>query len=95
MPGKNHKILSPDEVREITIRKPKLTQKEQVFLYMCEHGSITPMQAVTELGCMRLAARIADLERLGFAITHNQIEVRNRFGRKVRVASYQLQEEQS
>ena len=32
--------LSPDEVREITIRKPKLTQKEQVFLYMCEHGSI-------------------------------------------------------
>ena len=93
MSGQDNKVLSPDEVREITVKKPKLSQKEEIFTYMCEHGHITPLEAVRDLGCLRLAARIADLEKLGFSIRHDTTEVRNRFGRICRVTSYSLVEE--
>ncbi len=59
---------------------------------MCENGFITPLQAANDIGCMRLAARIAELEALGFSIRHEPIEVRNRFWRKCRVTAYSLEE---
>ena len=38
-----------------------MTQCEKVLEYMKEFGSITPIEAMQDIGCMRLAARIADL----------------------------------
>ena len=47
----------------------KKTQKQMIAEYMREHGSITPLDAEKPPICSRrLAARIADLKAMGFAI---------------------------
>lgn len=43
-------------------------QTEKILKYMQEHGSITPLEALEEAGCMRLAARISDLRHDGYNI---------------------------
>lgn len=43
-------------------------QTQQVLEYMKTHGSIDPMRAVNDLGCFRLAARIADLKAQGVPV---------------------------
>ena len=45
-----------------------MTQKEMVLTYIEQNGSIDPLRAFTDLGIMRLAARIADLKRSGHRI---------------------------
>lgn len=42
-----------------------MTQKERVLDYIDRFGSITQKEAFEDLGCMRLAARIADIEADG------------------------------
>jgi len=54
----------------------KTTQCKLILEYMQNHGSITPLDALREFGCMRLSARILDLRKLGWNIrtiktTHN------------------------
>jgi hypothetical protein len=39
-----------------------------VLTYLQRHGSITPMQALNELGCYRLGARIWELRDAGYPI---------------------------
>lgn len=45
-----------------------MSQNEMVLLYMEKNGSIDPLRAFTDLGIMRLAARISDLKRSGHNI---------------------------
>jgi hypothetical protein len=52
-------------------------------------GSITPVEALKEYGCFRLAARIADLREV-HNIETSTIERVNQFGKKVRFAEYRL-----
>lgn len=67
-----------------------MTQSEMILRYMHENGSITPWEAMRELGCMRLGARIWDLKKAGTTIiTENQTE-RNRYGKLVTFARYRL-----
>ena len=42
-----------------------MSQCEQILRYLEDVGSITPMEAIEQFGCLRLAARIADLKKLG------------------------------
>ena len=46
----------------------KKSQSEQILEYMKEHGSITALEATIRLNCLRLAARISDLKKEGYAI---------------------------
>ena len=46
----------------------KSSQCDKVLAYMKKYGSITPLQAQQDIGCMRLAARISDLRERGYAI---------------------------
>lgn len=46
----------------------KTTQCKQILAYMRKYGSITPLEALMEFGCMRLSARIHDLRKLGWNI---------------------------
>lgn len=46
----------------------KSSQCDKVLAYMKKYGSITPLQAQQDIGCMRLAARIGDLRERGYAI---------------------------
>ena len=67
-----------------------MTQTQKIKDYMEQYGSITPLDALREFGCMRLAARINDLERQGVAISHETEHSVNRAGEKVRYARYRL-----
>lgn len=67
-----------------------MTQCEMIMDYMRTHGSITQGEAMRELGCSRLAARIADLEERGNSILHETITVKNRFGKKVTIKKYSI-----
>ena len=57
---------------------------------MKTYGSITPLDALREFGCMRLAARIFDLAHQGHQIETNVETSVNRNGEKVSYARYKL-----
>lgn len=69
------------------------SQNQRILEYMNEFGSITHLEAVRDLGVLRLASRVSDLRRLGYLIVSDWVEVRNRWGEKTRVKSYRLEQE--
>ena len=69
------------------------TQKERVLQYMQDFGSVNPLQAMKDLGVMRLAARISDLKEEGHKITRKTVTAKNRYGNSVSFAEYSLMEE--
>jgi hypothetical protein len=68
--------------------KPK--QAQRVLDYMEKYGSITPLQAINELGILRLAAVISVLKKRGLCIESEFVSVRNRYGETCRVKQYSL-----
>ena len=71
----------------------KSTQCDKVLEYMREFGSITQLQALQDIGCMRLASRISDLRYQGYAIGRRMKTSKNRYGKDVSFAEYYLIEE--
>ena len=71
----------------------KDTQCTKVLDYMRQFGSITQLQALQDIGCMRLASRISDLRRQGVAIGRRIKTSKNRYGDSVSFAEYYLIEE--
>lgn len=67
-----------------------MTQCDKVLRHLRDFGSITPMEALKEFGCMRLGARIHDLKRAGHDITRTLEAGRNRYGEETRYARYTL-----
>ena len=68
-----------------------MTQNEKILKYMRTHkNGITPLQAMDKFGCMRLSGRIHDLREMGYVISSELVEVRNRYGEKCRVSRYRL-----
>jgi hypothetical protein len=68
----------------------KPTQNQRILDYIAEFGSITQLEALQDLGVMRLASRISDLKRQGYNITSSIDVVKNRYGEKCRVKRYRL-----
>ena len=68
------------------------TQCDRILQYMHDFGSINPVQAMSDLGVMRLAARISDLKDEGHAITRKMVTKKNRYGESVSFAEYRLEE---
>ena len=66
----------------------KETQTQMILSYIRQFGSITPLEAVRDLGVLRLAARISDLRKAGYDIISEQQAVKNRFGETCYVAKY-------
>ena len=67
-----------------------MTQCERLLEYLNTHDSITQMEAMNELGIMRLASRVSDLKRQGYPIESKMIVVKNRWDETCCVASYRL-----
>ena len=68
-----------------------MTQNEKILKFMMTHkNGITPLQAMDHFGCMRLSGRIHDLREMGYTISSELVEVKNRYGEKCRVARYRL-----
>ena len=76
-------------------REQRLTQSMKILKYMMDFGSITPIEALKDLGVMRLGARIYDLEKQGFEILHERESGRNRYGEKTSYARYSLAKKES
>lgn len=73
-------------------KEQRLTQRMKIVKYMNDFGSITPVQAMKDLGVMRLAARISDLEAEGWQIEHERETGENRYGEKTTYARYRLKQ---
>lgn len=71
----------------------KDTQCDKVLQYMSQFGSITQLEALADIGCMRLASRISDLRNRGYAIGRRMKTGKNRYGDSVSFAEYYLIEE--
>ncbi len=69
----------------------KTTQAERVLSYMEQFGSITQMDALNDLGVMRLASRISDLKKMGYPITSDVEAVKNRYQETCYIKRYSLQ----
>ena len=69
------------------------TQRAMIYQYLKDCGSITPLDALREFGCMRLGARICELRSIGLRIETEREHAVNRYGRKVSFARYRLAEE--
>lgn len=67
-------------------------QCQLVLMHMKKYGSITHLEAEAEYGIARLASRINDLRRQGYAITSELISGRNRRGEPSHFARYRLEE---
>lgn len=67
------------------------TQNKRILDYIAKFGSITQLEALRDLGVMRLASRISDLRRQGYSIISEVVAVENRFGEKCRIKKYSLE----
>lgn len=65
---------------------------DRLIQYFAEHGSITPVDALNDLGIMRLAPRIHVLKKLGYKITSKLESGVNRYGDSVRFARYEAED---
>lgn len=72
-----------------------MTQVDRILDYMKRFGSITPVQAMADLGVMRLAARISDIENLGYRVNRQMESGKNRYGEKTHYMRYSLGKDES
>ena len=72
-------------------RRP--TQCDRVKKYMNDFGSITQLDAMRDLGVMRLASRISEMRMRGVAIGSKMETGKNRYGEPIKYKRYFLMEE--
>lgn len=70
----------------------KPTQNQRILEYIEQFGSITQMEALNEIGCMRLASRISNLRSMGYNIVSETIPVKNRYGETCHIKRYKFGE---
>lgn len=70
----------------------KPTQAQRVLDYMARFGTITQLEALRDLGVMRLASRVSELRKNGHDITGEMITVENRFGEKCQIKQYSIKQ---
>lgn len=69
----------------------KATQAQRILDYIDQFGSITQLDALKDLGVMRLASRISDLKRMGYPIISKTEAVKNRFDESCYIKRYYIQ----
>jgi hypothetical protein len=70
----------------------KPTQNQRILDYINEFGSITQIDALRDIGCMRLASRISDLRSRGYDIVSELVPVKNRYGETCHIKRYKFGE---
>lgn len=64
------------------------TQCNRIDEYIREFGSITQLEALRDLGVMRLASRISEMRKNGIEVKDKWKDVKNRYGEKCQVKEY-------
>ena len=68
-----------------------MTQKEMVLQYIKDFGSITPMEAFSDLGITKLATRVSEMKSEdGIEFKTEMVHGINRYGKPTRYARYSL-----
>ena len=67
------------------------TQAQRIVDYLERHGKITQIDALADLGIMRLASRISELNEQGYKITGKMAKVANRYGEICKVKVYHME----
>lgn len=71
-----------------------MTQREMILQYIEDFGSITPMQAFSDLGVTKLATRISEMRKDGMdCFKIETIRSKNRYGKTVHFARYSFKDE--
>lgn len=68
------------------------TQVERILEYMLNVGPITAIIALNEIGCMRLPARIKEINDEGWNVKSRWVTHTNQNGEKKRYKEYWLEE---
>ena len=63
-------------------------QEKRIVKYLTDFGSITALEAMRDLGVMRLASRICDLRKKGVQIQKRTESTVNRYGERCIVVRY-------
>lgn len=71
----------------------KISQCDRILRHLRDYGSITAIEAFSEYGILRLAARINDLKQRGHNITSETMHGKNRYKEPVHYSVYRLIEE--
>ena len=71
----------------------EMKQTDRIIQYMRDFGGITALEAMRDLGVMRLASRINDLKNAGVAVKKTTVHAKNRYGENTAFARYRLGEE--
>lgn len=81
----NHKSDHPTD--DIITSNSSPTQVERVVKYMQKHGSITQLEALTEISVMRLASRIAEIKK--FRTVYDRfVKTKNKYGEPIHYKEY-------
>lgn len=70
-----------------------MTQHQAILKYMDDYGSITPMQAFSDLGITKLATRISEMKKMGYKFKTSIVRTSNRYGKPVNYCKYRRDEE--
>lgn len=71
------------------------TQSARILKYLRDFGSITQLEALKDLGVMRLASRVSELRKNGINIESDFVTVTNRYEEKCQIKRYYLGEEET
>lgn len=71
----------------------KVTQRQLIINYIKDFGSITPMEAVFDLGITKLATRISEMRADGMEFRIEMVNDKNRYGKPTRYARYSFPKE--
>ncbi len=74
---------------QLAFNRMKTTQTDDLLDYLNQHGSITPIDALRELGIFRLAARVNDLQEHGYVIPRHMVTGTAKNGRRYSVMCYE------
>jgi hypothetical protein len=53
------------------------SQRERICRHLDAGGSLTPLEALRMFGCMRLGARVYDLQRQGYPVVTEMVRLAN------------------
>lgn len=68
----------------------KKSQKQRILEYINKFGSITSLEAYSELGITQLGARLDQLKREGYMFSTETEKGKNRYGEDTQYKRYRL-----
>ena len=79
--------------KAMTPKSERTTQAQEILAHLQRNGEISQLEAFREYGCWRLASRISDLKKAGYAIGRRMEQYVNGNGRTVQYAVYTYEAE--